>query len=177
MPTIRSAQSHVVVLSKPDLLHWLFVALLAGALVWLDLYYVAIPLLLFWMFASTGKTTLEIDVKAHHYRTGSQVLGIHLSDWHPLPEAQRVVVRYFSEYNLTTTREGIEEAHQNAEFIVLLSVPNGSQGFILFRHLHHKDAVRVACAVGRILQLEVVEFNRQHEASTIQEAHLLDNEA
>lgn len=177
MPTTRSAQSHVVVLSKPDQLQWLFISLLAGALAWLDLYYMAVLLLLFWLVASTGKSVLEIDVKAHHYRTGLQLFGIQLSNWHPLPEAQRVVVRCFSEYTITTTEGGNEEAHQNTEYIVLLSVPNASQGFILFRYLHHKDAVRVACEAGRILQLEVVEFNHHHEASTIQEAELTETEA
>lgn len=167
----HSSSYHKLITSRSDQAFWWVLALaFGGTLAYLGQHALAGLLAATWLIVSQHKAVIEVDVAANQYRVGTQLFGICLADWQRLPMAQRVVVRYFSQYAVSYTDSGAEETEKSQDYIVLLSVPNAAQGHILFRSPHYKQAMRAGCFLGNALNLEVVEFTRYQELVVVQEA-------
>ncbi|RYU77179.1 hypothetical protein [Hymenobacter persicinus] len=166
MSVTRSLHSSALVIHRTHYIHWLYAALLTGLLVWLGHYPAAALIFGLTAAVSLGVTKLELDVPGRQFRLGIHVFGLAFCRWQPLPAAQRVVIRYFSKLTIDN-EDGAEQ--RNVEYIVLLSVPNSTQGVVLFRCPTYKMALRIACYVGAALQVEVVSFNQYKQEAVVQE--------
>ena len=164
-------QSFSTVISEPKQVYWLYTLALAAGLFWLKMPVMATLLLTCWTVLSIGKTVLEVNASTRSYRSGLQILGMHLSGWQLLPpRAERVVVRYFSAYSISGTDGGGEEANRYEEYIVLLSLPSTAEGFIIYRDYDQQRAVDIAKQLGNAMHLDVVEVNRHKQQQVLQEA-------
>jgi hypothetical protein len=167
MPVTRSLHSSALVVRRTHYIRWLYAALLTGLLVWLGHYPAATLIFGLTAAISLGVTKLELDVPGRQFRLGTHVFGLPFCRWQPLPAAQRVVIRYFSELTVDN-EDGAEQ--RNVKYIVLLSVPNSAQGVVLFRGASYKLALRIGLYVGHRLGLEVVRFDQYKQAEVVQEA-------
>lgn len=121
-----------------------------------------------------SKTVLEVCISTRRYRSGLHILGIQMGKWQELPpQAERVVIRYYSEYHISGTDNGGEEAYPHAEYIVLLSQPNTTAGFIIYRDSNYARAQDIAWQLGDVMDLEVIEFDRYKQKQTLRQAQEL----
>ncbi|WP_426492528.1 hypothetical protein [Hymenobacter sp. 102] len=120
--------------------------------------------------AGTGAKNLAVDMNRRRYQVGIRLLGFTSGPWQMLPPTQRVVVRYFSDFDVSTTDGGGLEYDQASRYTILLSVPNSQQADIVTSTGSYSHAVQIGCFLGSMLGVEVVSFDRYKRQEVLQEA-------
>ncbi|QIX60349.1 hypothetical protein HER32_03765 [Hymenobacter sp. BT18] len=134
----------------------------------------AIGSVLLAVVAGTSAKTLTLDSHHRHYRVGSQLLGLNFGAWQVLPPTQRMVVRYFSDFIVSSGEGGGLEYDQDSRYTILLSVPGSQQAAIVTSTRKYDHAVRIGCFLGRALGVEVVGFNQHKQQKVLLEAESQD---
>ena len=134
----------------------LMAVLFIGLAAWVGYYgeiILLLPALLLALFYGTGKYLLEIDPVRRRYRVGMS-LGRFLSTRsYPLPDAQRVVLRILSE----------------SECTVLLAGGSQPRAQQILSSASYRLAFQVACFLGQLLNVPVLEYDRFKRETVLQE--------
>ncbi|WBA43607.1 hypothetical protein [Hymenobacter canadensis] len=128
---------------------------------------------LFAVFLVGYSTQWQLDTRTRQYRHGGNLFGLHLgSDWLRLPDVQRVVVRYFSDFTVVDSgySDG-DESSKNQRYIVLLSVSESAQGLVVADFPKQQQALQLGRQLGQALVLDVLECDRHGELRMMQAAN------
>ncbi|RYE90046.1 MAG: hypothetical protein EOO37_03845 [Cytophagaceae bacterium] len=112
--------------------------------------------------ASSGHTALEISEDLRRFRKYYAVIGYKIGDWRAMPTVVGVTIKYFSTATRGNSKYGWEAPiNRLEEVIVMLSVRNSSEGFIIGRFsvddvneaidLAHNTAERFQVAINTYL--------------------------
>lgn len=132
------------------------VALFIGLAAWVGYYgeiVLLLPALLLALFYGTGKYLLEIDPVRRRYRVGISLGGFLSTRSYPLPDAHRVVLRILSE----------------SECTVLLAGGSQLRAQQILSSASYRLAFQVACFLGELLQVPVLEYDRFKRETVLQE--------
>ncbi|MBT9393731.1 hypothetical protein KLP40_11205 [Hymenobacter sp. NST-14] len=130
--------------------------LFSGLAAWVGYYgevVLLIPALLLALFYGTGKRLLEIDPVRRRYRVGMSVGGFLSGRSYPLPDAQRVILRILSESDCT----------------VLLAGGSQLRAQQVLSSTSYRLAFQVACFLGELLRVPVLEYDRFKRETVLQE--------
>ncbi|AII53283.1 hypothetical protein [Hymenobacter sp. APR13] len=168
-----------IVLERRGRKHCFGALLMAAVFAYGGLWVMAVALALFAIFLVGYSTQWQLNTRTRQYRHGGNLFGLHMgSDWLRLPDVQRVVIRYFSDFAVTDSgySDG-DESSKDRRYILLLSVPESAQGLVVGQLRNQQQAVQLGCQLGRALGLPVLECDRYGELAVVQEADPADNRA
>ena len=105
---------------------------------------------------------LALDRPNNRYRIYNAFFGLQLGMWQALPSINRVVVKYFSEYSVSSKRSWQVNSPQQC-FIVLLSVPAPHRAIIIGKFPVNKEpeALLFANEAAAYLRVSTLVFDQQ----------------
>lgn len=166
----RNQTINTLTITSPNYSLAALFALLTGFCIYQYMMMLAVIGFMLAVTAGTGAKTLSVDVSRRRYRVGSRLLGFNSGPWQALPPTQRVVVRYFSDLDVSVTDGGGVEHNQASRYTILLSVPNSQQADIVTSSGSYSHAVQIGCFLGIALGVEVVSFSKYKQQEVLQEA-------
>jgi hypothetical protein len=110
------------------------------------------------LFGTTQKG-VELDIQAQRYRFFTLIIGFRIGSWEPLPNIQRVVMKYYSDL-VTHGRPGRMRTDSDRRYIVMLSVPNSTQGIIIHETYGYEPAMKLTQALADFLGVEVKVYDK-----------------
>ncbi|MBO0359604.1 hypothetical protein J0X19_16715 [Hymenobacter sp. BT186] len=110
------------------------------------------------ILSATSNKGLEVDTRARDYRIFTSVAGFKIGDWEPLPEAHSITMKFYAE--LFTSTRTTRVTLKDGRYIIMFSIPDSSQGVIIYQASTYKAAKHLTEALAQVLGIEAKIYNK-----------------
>jgi len=111
------------------------------------------------ILSATSIKGLDVDIHARDYRLFTTLAGYKIGDWERIPEAQGVVMKYYSDF-VTSSRARRAPTNQGPRYIVMFSVAHSSRGIIVYQTAKYEAARHLTGALAQALGIEAQIYNK-----------------
>lgn len=102
---------------------------------------------------------IELDTTAHKHRLFTALAGFKIGSWQRTPNVQGIIMKCFSD-SATSSNAVHGQDQPGQRYIVMLSVPESSQGVIVHQTEKYKAAHHLSETLAQVLGVEAKTYDK-----------------